>query len=45
MTELAYSEEESPFKKIGGILLTALIMVSIVGGAFYYFRLTHQQTI
>jgi len=41
MTELAYAEEESPFKKIGGILLTALIMISIVGGAFYYFRLTH----
>ena len=44
MTELAYAEKESPLKKIGGMMLTLLIMVSIVGGAFYYFRLTHPKS-
>ncbi len=44
MTELAFAEKESPLKKFGGMLLTLLIMVSIVGGAFYYFRLTHPKS-
>lgn len=44
MTELAYAEEESPLKKIAGMLLTAVIVVSIIGGAFYLFRLTHPKS-
>lgn len=44
MTELAYAEEDSPFKKFGGILLTAIIMASIIAGGMYFFRLSHPKS-
>ncbi len=41
MTALAYTEEESPLKKFGGILLTTIIVITIIAGGLYFFRLTH----